>query len=70
MPSEEAIAEEIETEPGDGGGDGDGEEAGEQVRGEESEKRDEITQRILNIMANFLEGEVSLRYTFNCASSV
>ena len=26
--------------------------------GEAGEQRDEITQRILNIMANFLEGEV------------
>ena len=36
-----------------------GEEAGGQREEEDgSDKSDEITQRILNIMANFLEGEV------------
>jgi hypothetical protein len=40
------------------GGDGDGGEAGGQREEDDSDKSDEITQRILNIMANFLEGEV------------
>ena len=68
MPSEESGVGEIETEVADGDGEGDGDgngdgdddqtDAGEQVKDEEPEKRDEISQRILNIMANFLEGEV------------
>lgn len=48
--------EERETVEGDGDR---GEEAGGQREEEDgSDKSDEITQRILNIMANFLEGEV------------
>ena len=46
----------------EGGGDGgDGGEAGGQGEEDDSDKNDETTQRILNIMANFLEGEVVLR---------
>ena len=83
IPSEEAGVEEIETEvtDGDGNGKGDGNgngddrddraEGGEQVKEEEPEKRDEISQRILNIMANFLEGEVRdcpTYWEFKCMS--
>ena len=41
----------------EGGDDRGGEATGEQ-REEDTDKTDEVTQRILNIMANFLEGEV------------
>lgn len=53
-----------ERETMEGGGDG-GEagEAGGQKEEADSDKSDEITQRILNIMANFLEGEVILSVT-------
>lgn len=50
-------------EPGTGTveeGGGDGGEAGGQGEEDDSDKNDETTQRILNIMANFLEGEVVL----------
>ena len=48
---------------GDGGEAGDGGDGGSGQREEDgSDKSDEITQRILNIMANFLEGEVSAYY--------
>ena len=39
---------------------GETEAVGEEDTSEEADKRDEITQRILNIMANFLEGEVRI----------
>ena len=41
--------------------DGETEQAvGEEDTSEDADKREEITQRILNIMANFLEGEVRI----------
>ena len=44
----------------EGGEAGDGGEAVGQGEEDDSDKNDETTQRILNIMANFLEGEVVL----------
>ena len=58
VPSGEAAVGETEAAAGNGDGDDEQAETEEQVREEEPEKRDEISQRILNIMANFLEGEV------------
>lgn len=61
VPGEEVPSAETEAEA-EAEDDGDGAsasgEAGDTIR-EDSEKRDEITQRILNIMAHFLEGEVT-----------
>ncbi len=53
-----APVEEPETAEGGGGDGGEACEAGGQREEGDSDKSDEITQRILNIMANFLEGEV------------
>ena len=52
----------------EGDGEGGGEAGGQREEEEEgSDKSDEITQRILNIMANFLEGEVWY-YMYLCFS--
>ena len=63
VPGGDGGASEEERETVEEGGSGDGGEAGEaggQREEDDPDKSDEITQRILNIMANFLEGEVVL----------
>ena len=62
IPGGRAPVEERETVEGGGDG-GEAGEAGGQREEDDSDKSDEITQRILNIMSNFLEGEVILSVT-------